>query len=152
MLATGLQRLFKAGLVALLVLAMGPGLLSASHLPQSCQDIKNANPAASDGDYTVFPSNNTQVYTVFCKDMAGTPKEYLTLVNTGGPVPSFGTNPPSPNSFNYSMLEANGPLFHTITFWSRVRLDPVTLKVDINDFTFATNATSSSCCPGFKMP
>jgi len=54
----------------------------AQGLAPDCAAIRAANPAAADGDYIISPGGNT--FTVYCHDMAGAPREYLTLVNTGG--------------------------------------------------------------------
>ena len=96
--------------------------------PQSCQDILDANPTAGDGDYVIRP--NGQMFSVYCHDMAGTPKEYLTLENTGG-------------GSNFSQMTAGGDIYSTlVTGYTKVRLDPDSLLVDINDRTFsATTGT-----------
>jgi hypothetical protein len=134
--------------VIMATLGLGSTLARAIPLPESCQDIKTADPTASDGDYNIYPNNNTEGFAVYCTGMStATPKEYLNLVHTGGPVPSFENTLPPSNSFNYSMLEANGSQFHVVTFWSKVRLDPVTLQIDITDTTFATIVSGS----GSKM-
>lgn len=54
----------------------------AQGLAPDCAAIRAANPAATDGDYIISPGGNT--FRVYCHDMAGAPREYLTLVNTGG--------------------------------------------------------------------
>src|SRR4051812_22004455 len=56
--------------------------VAAQGLAPDCAAIHAANPSAPDGDYIISPGGNT--FTVYCHDMAGTPREYLTLVNTGG--------------------------------------------------------------------
>ena len=60
----------------LLSLSVGFGA-SAQGLAQDCADIKAANPAATDGTYVIAPGGNP--FFVHCHDMAGTPREYLTL-------------------------------------------------------------------------
>ena len=59
--------------------------------------------------------------------MAGTPSEYLKLINTG-------------NSYNFAQYTAGGasPGTSVKTSYQMIRLDPATLKVDIGDQTFAT--------------
>ena len=70
---------------------------------------------------------------VYCANMAGTPAEYLTLVNTGG-------------SSNYSQYTAGGssPGTNVRTNYTRIRFDLSTLKANIADQTFATSTGSLS--------
>lgn len=102
---------------------------AAAALPQSCQDIVDANPGATDGDYTISPSGQT--FTIYCNDMGGTLKEYLTLVNTGG-------------DFNHGQYSAGGasPGTNVRTNYTKVRFDPATLTVHTGDQTF-TSSTGS---------
>ena len=98
--------------------------------PESCQDIRDADDAAADGDFLIFPAgSNGQGFSVFCNDMAGAPSEYLTLINTGG-------------NFNYSQYTAGGASPSTTnvrTSYTKVRLDPATLTVNIGDQTFSSS-------------
>ncbi len=123
--------LVNFSLISMLVLVTGVLPLSASPLPGSCQDILDDNPNATDGEYTIFPSN--QVFKVYCDNMGGTPQEYLTLINTGG-------------DFNFGQYTAGGFSYGTNvrTSYTKVRLDPATLIVDINDDAFATSTGSVS--------
>ena len=108
---------------------------AAAAVPQSCADVKAANPAAADGDYLIVP--NLQPFTVYCHDMAGDPREYLTLVNTGG-------------SSNYSKWgrEVLGfPTGNVFTHYTRIRIDPATLLVNIGDQTFSSSS-GFDCCIG----
>jgi hypothetical protein len=68
--------------------------------------------------------------------MAGVPREYLTLVKTGG-------------SFNFSQWggEWSPPINTVTTHYTKIRLDPARLLVDIGDQTFATSV-GSDCCIG----
>lgn len=59
--------------------------------PESCQDVFDADPLATDGDNTISPNGNT--FVVYCNDMAGTPSEFLTLVNTGATLTTAGIRP-----------------------------------------------------------
>jgi len=111
-------------IAAIVLSVVGP--ISASALPESCQDIRDADSTASDGVYTIYPNGNTQVFDVYCNDMAGTPSEYLELQNNGGP-------------YNYAQYTAGGasPGTDVKTSYQKIRLDPATLMVDIGDQTFA---------------
>ena len=105
----------------------------AQGLAPDCAAIHAANPAATDGDYIISPGGNT--FTVYCHDMAGAPREYLTLANTGA-------------GSNYSAYgQLSSPPGNVITQYTRIRLDPMTLLVDISDQTFATS-TGYQCCIG----
>ncbi|MBN1138299.1 MAG: tandem-95 repeat protein [Anaerolineae bacterium] len=92
--------------------------------PASCRDIRAADPTAEDGEYTIYPQG--KVFAVYCHDMAGTPSEYLSLVNTG-------------ETSNFAQYTAGGssPGTNVRTTYDRVRIDPYTLLVDIGDQTFA---------------
>ncbi len=65
-------------------------------------------------------------YSVYCNDMAGTPSEYLELINTG-------------SIYNYGSYNAGGGT-EVKTSYQKVRLDPATLTVDIGDQTFASSS------------
>lgn len=109
------------------IAAMGAHPAAASSLPANCQAIRTADPAAPDGNYAIQAANG-RVLNVYCFDMAGTPREYLSLLNTGG-------------SYNFGQYTAGGasPGTDVRTNYTRVRLDPATLLVDIADQTFATS-------------
>ncbi len=121
------RQLFLMVISGLCILVLGQPVLAGSIAgPESCQDILNANPAAMDGDYVIYPGY--QMFTVYCHNMDGTPSEYLSLVNTGG-------------DRNFSQYTAGGYSQgqDVVTHYSKVRLDPKTLIVNVNDSTFATS-------------
>ncbi|HEY3368153.1 MAG TPA: GON domain-containing protein [Symbiobacteriaceae bacterium] len=105
----------------LLTLVMFPSSAVATAQPASCAAIKAANPGAGDGDYAIYA--NGKVLNVYCYDMGGTPREYLSLPKNGG-------------DYNKSaFLSYHG----TITTWyTKLRIDPAMLTVDTEDHTFAT--------------
>jgi hypothetical protein len=106
----------------------------AQGLAPDCAAIHDANPGAADGNYVISSAGRT--FRVYCHDMAGNPRDYLTLVNTGG-------------NFNYSTHGnvGGGPPTPVTTHYTRVRLDPGTLLVNIGDQTFATS-DGFDCCYG----
>ena len=110
---------------------------AAAQFAPDCTAIHDANPAAGDGQYLISPGGKT--FSVYCHDMAGTPREYLTLVNTGG------------NS-NYSTHGnvGGGPFTPVTTRYSRVRIDPATLLVHVGDQTFS-ESTGEDCCYGSTL-
>lgn len=125
--------LYVVGTLMLLVAA--PLEVKAQGLAPNCLAIKAANPGAGDGHYIIAPAG--KVFVVYCHDMAGVPREYLTLANTGG-------------SFNYSFWggETSNPQGGTVsTEYAKIRLDPFTLLVEIGDQTFASSV-GSDCCIG----
>jgi hypothetical protein len=88
----------------------------------SCAAFRAAVPIAGDGNYVL--NTGTRLVPVYCYDMAGTPREYVTL-----------------GAANFSQYTAGGaaPGTNVRTTFSKVRIDPATLTVDINDLTFATS-------------
>lgn len=92
---------------------------------ESCAAIAAATPGAQDGRYVL--TRDGRAIPVWCHDMAGTPREYLEL--------RTGTN------VNFSQFTGGGaiPGPNVRTSYQRVRLDPATLRVDINDRTFSTS-------------
>jgi len=93
--------------------------------PASCAGVRAALPIAGDGNYLL--NTGSHLVPVYCHDMAGTPREYVTLGAT-----------------NFSQYTAGGasPGTSVRTTFTRVRLNPATLTVDINDLTFATSSGS----------
>lgn len=114
-------------------LVIGPQSLRAFDFPGSCQEIREADPTALDGEYLIF--HNNQVFSVYCYDMEVLPEEYLTLENTGGP-------------FNFSEYYASCqcPGTDVITHYTKLRIDPETLLIDIGDQTFSTSEGSLDHC------
>ena len=108
--------------------------LCAQGLAPDCAAIKEANAAAPDGTYVISPGGKT--FEVHCHDMAGNPREYLTLVNTGG-------------NYNYALFGnvGGGPTADVTTHYTKVRIDPVTLLVNVADQTFSSSV-GSDCCLG----
>jgi len=106
-------------------------------MPRSCGDVRAGNPGAPDGDYVIAP--NGDPFTVYCSDMAGQPKEYLTLVQTGARQ-------------NYALYAVGGAVYGSsvVTRFSKVRIDPATLIVDTGDLTFAQSTGSLSGANGLN--
>jgi hypothetical protein len=105
---------------------------AAMALPTSCADIKSATPTALDGTFTIYP--NGAQFQVYCKGMSTvTPTEYLSLVNVA-------------SGANFSQYTAGGatPGTNVVTSYTRVRLDPSTLKVNIGDQMFSTSTGTLS--------
>ncbi|MBL8971480.1 MAG: hypothetical protein JNK56_12905, partial [Myxococcales bacterium] len=51
-------------------------------LPETCADVLAGDPGAADGEYTLYVGGAAdQPWPAYCHDMAGTPAEYLVLVN-----------------------------------------------------------------------
>ncbi len=98
--------------------------------PSSCQDIHHQNRFARDGDYVLY--NNSNLFTVFCYDMTGTPREYIDLAARGMDV-------------NFSQYTAGGasPGTDVRTTFTKLRINPATLTVDIGDLTFARSTGST---------
>jgi hypothetical protein len=107
---------------------------SAQGFAESCAGIRAANPAAGDGTYVIAPGGNA--FLVHCHDMGGAPREYLTLANTGG----------GSNYSAYGQI-VGWPPGNVVTHYTRIRLDPATLRVNIADQTFATSS-GYQCCIG----
>lgn len=119
-------------------LALASAMLTVSGIPAhaspvplfgSCQDIRNSIPNAPDGNYLLF--NNGNLFTVYCYKMATNPSEYVDLGQTGQNV-------------NFSQYTAGGaaPGTNVRTTFTKLRIDPATLTVDIGDLTFASSAGS----------
>ncbi|HEX5749733.1 MAG TPA: GON domain-containing protein [Archangium sp.] len=99
--------------------------------PASCQDIKTANPSAVDGAYVLFVGGDrSKPWSVWCRNMASTPAEYLSLPSTG----------PSLNYSQYTAGYNNGGGTNVRTLFTKVRIDPTTLRVTTGDQTFSTSS------------
>lgn len=96
--------------------------------PATCAEIADAVVNAWDGHYTLYVGHDlSKPWTAYCHDMSSSPAEYLSLVNTG-------------TSANFSQYTAGaGQGTNVRTQYTKVRVDPATLNVDIGDQTFATS-------------
>jgi hypothetical protein len=102
----------------------------------SCAEIRAAHPDAGDGDYEIQagpiqagPAAGALVR-VYCRDMARAPREYLTLLRTRA------TGAGDANCSHYG-ASPNSPPGGQTTCFTRVRLIPSALAVDVGDTTFA---------------
>jgi GON domain len=125
----------RSALVLALAIAFPlAGTVATAHasnqlFPGNCANIHKQDPKAKDGNYILY--NGNTLFTVYCYDMSGTPREYITLAQTGA-------------NANYSQYTAGGasPGTNVRTMFTKLRIDPVTLTVDIGDLTFATSTGS----------
>ncbi len=98
-------------------------------LPGTCAQIRQFDPGAIDGEYTLFhEANPARAWTAYCHDMAGTPTEYLTL-------PAFGSDK------NFSLVARfDYPDSDVFTQFMRVRIDPLRLILKVDDYTFSDSS------------
>lgn len=102
-------------------------------LPATCAQMRARNPAAGDGEYTLFLAGDGRFpLTLYCYDMGANPREYLTLPISGG-------------SANFALISY--PEGALTTHFQKIRLDPASLVVDIGDLTFSTTQES---VPGYN--
>jgi len=94
-------------------------------LPHSCAEVKSGGGTA-DGNYII--DIGARPVTVYCKNMAGTPADYLPLINTSNGA----------NTSYYAAGQNTGPNGLT-TAYTKVRFYPSDLTVDGNDTTFSTS-------------
>ena len=98
-------------------------------LPSSCADLRDQDPEAADGTYTLYLGRDAdKAVTIYCHNMAETPAAYLEFAN-------------SDDGFNYASTGYPGQ--ELITHYSRVHLDLQTLIVDVTDRTFAETSGSA---------
>ncbi len=100
--------------------------------PRTCAEAARGLLSPVDGEYVLFVGGNDQKpWSAFCADMSSDmPTEYLTL--------------PTGASFTSSMYRAGGRAVGTdvVTQFDKVRIDPLTLRIDGNDTRFATSTGS----------
>ncbi|XP_019643715.1 PREDICTED: uncharacterized protein LOC109484793 [Branchiostoma belcheri] len=108
----------------------------------SCSEMKSLNPAAGDGEYTLypFPMDNDVSIRVYCHDMAsGNPKEFLSL--PAGPDENYAIISPDKLSWEYGCtgslqspyIEAGTTKFSKL----RITLEESRVEVIRDDYTFA---------------
>jgi GON domain len=103
---------------------------SSVHFYSSCGDIRRHLVKAPDGDYLIYDNGN--LFTVYCDDMSSNmPREYIDLGETG-----YGAN--------FSQYTAGGvsPGTSVRTSFTKLRVNPASLTVDIGDLTFASSTGS----------
>ena len=90
-----------------------------------CQDYVDRHTGLSDGEYLI--TNQGRTFQVYCAEMWGVPREYLTL-----------------HESNFSQYTTGGARSGTNvrTVYSKVRLDVDTLTVDTSDQTFSHSSGS----------
>ncbi|ATB36475.1 hypothetical protein CYFUS_001890 [Cystobacter fuscus] len=88
-----------------------------------CAEVRAQNPAAPDGTYPLTLGGK-QV-DVYCHDMAGTPREYLTVKTA------------ATTNYSYYGQGQNTSAGGQATWYFKVRLDPVALTLALDDTTFS---------------
>jgi hypothetical protein len=92
----------------------------------TCAEVRSLDPTADDGYYWLAVGGDLQrVWRAYCANLATSPAEYLDV------------DPAT----NYSIVQGGGyyPVGQVVTRFSRVRLDPVTLLVKVDDLTYASS-------------
>ena len=109
-----------------------PDLGMAPVFPSSCEQVRAANPTFPDGVRMLFINGDkTKPWDAYCVMSVMPALTYLSLTNVGAGV-------------NYSQYTASttSPGTNTKTNYTKLRIDPATLKIDTNDKRFATSTGS----------
>lgn len=99
---------------------------TAGVMPRSCEDLAKSHPKAADGEFKLYIDGNPDHwYLAYCADLPEAPKTYLTV---------------DPD-MNWSQYTAGGRAQGTTvtTRFDKIRIDPITLKVDPSDTSFAVS-------------
>ena len=117
---------------------------------RSCADIKARTGTTTDGVYMIDPdreATDLRPFSVFCAGMSSAaPREYLELARRSLP-----SDPPTVNFATYAGGMAHGeflcPCGVIAMVFTRIRINPANLVVDVDDRTFAifTSTTNATC-------
>lgn len=97
-------------------------------LPRTCSAIADKDPNAADGEYTLYvDGDEARPWTAYCHNVWNGGAPFLSLQAGAGK--------------NVAVYKAGGAASGTdvVTVYSKVRIDPSTLMIDISDQTFATS-------------
>lgn len=109
--------------------AIDPPEATPGALPRSCEELAKSHPTATDGDFKLYvDANPSKWFLAYCADMPDAPKTYLTV---------------DPD-MNWSEYAAGGRTQGTTvtTRFDKIRIDPITFKVDPSDTSFAVSEGS----------
>jgi hypothetical protein len=98
-------------------------------LPRSCEELAKSHPKAVDGEFKLYVDANPKTwFLAYCADMPAAPKTYLTV---------------DPDN-NWSQFVAGGRTQGTTvtTRFDKIRIDPISFKVDPTDTSFAVSEGS----------
>ena len=101
-------------------------------LPASCKDVNDANPASNDGNFQLYYNHSAaKPWVAYCKGMGpgGAALEFLTL--------------PQGSAANQSVIGADLPIASQFT---KVRINPATLEVDVTNMTYGTMTGTTYGC------
>ena len=105
-------------------------LILGNAVPESCGDAQSLYDTTRNGRYLIHPDGG-QEFSVDCEGMIDTAKDYLSLdIGHVGP------------GFNFGSYKAGGAANGTdvVTGFTKVRINPANLTVDIGDRLFATSS------------
>lgn len=119
------------------IITMIDQYVQTSYKPASCQELKNSGRASTDGEYTVwYQGAKGKPFTVFCHQMnTPVPQDYISV--KAGRFPGN-------KDINFGSYCAASTRSICQTYYDRLRIDPYSLFVDLNDQTF----TRVSCQQG----
>jgi hypothetical protein len=114
-----------------------PSNVASVFLPEyawtSCAQVRASVPSAADGAYELYVGGDwAKPWSAYCADMDTAPLEYLELVATAA-------------GSNFSGYPVGGFITtgtDVMTSYARVRLDPVTLRIDTGDGRFSVSTGS----------
>ena len=112
---------------AIYALKISSGMFSGENSTYtSCQEIVNSGFSKGDGNYIIDSDGTGEnpSFEVYCYEMDSVPKEYLNLVHTD-----------DQSNFSYHG-GYNDNKRKTFTRFKRIRINPTSLEIDLNDTTF----------------
>ncbi|XP_041370257.1 uncharacterized protein LOC121384093 isoform X2 [Gigantopelta aegis] len=119
--------------VILVTLALTSGVVFEEVEPETCEEVKTLTGATTDGEYWLYPPGLArQRVRIFCHDMAGQPKEFLTLLH-----PNTGDHPNIGNKNCHGIAESPIPHRSGSSNFTKIRVYIQTMVVDRRDYTFA---------------
>lgn len=115
-----------------------------NYFPKQAKDLRDMYSAVGDGEYILYyQGNKNQPYQVWVKGMRGNePKEYITV-----PPGNYSSIPSDKTYYRWQSGKAMK------TTYDRIRINPLTLVVDIHDSTYSTTTGGPiSFYPWSKKP
>ncbi|XP_067665123.1 A disintegrin and metalloproteinase with thrombospondin motifs 9-like [Haliotis asinina] len=105
-------------------------------VPSSCLEVKQCGPSSADGEYWIrLPNFDFYPIRIYCHNMtSGNPEEFLTLHHENyGIYPSKTNRHCKGETYLYQTCEGR----QGEVWYSKIRVDPVTMYVSVDDTTYA---------------